>query len=137
MTWNKRSLIWAAAAVLAIIGLIPVTAALAQEEEMQLSNGNAEEAQRSPVAFSHDLHMGLYECLACHHDYQDGENMLDENTLEEDNPAIRCTNCHNDQADLNLQKAFHRQCMGCHIEIRKSGQLSGPEMCGACHRAEG
>jgi hypothetical protein len=64
-------------------------------------------------------------------------NVLDENTLEEDNPAIRCANCHNDQADLNLQKAFHRQCMGCHIEIRKSGQLSGPEMCGACHRAEG
>lgn len=136
MTWKKRSLIWAAAAVLAIVGLIPVTVALAQEDEMQLTIGNAEETQRSPVDFSHDLHMGLYECLKCHHDYQNGVNVLDENNLEEGNPAIRCANCHNDQADLDLQKAFHRQCIECHIEVRKSGQPSGPEMCGNCHGAE-
>jgi c(7)-type cytochrome triheme protein len=113
-----------------------MTVALAQDEEIQLNIGNAGEAQRPPVTFSHDVHMGLYECLACHHNYQNGVNMLDENTLEEGNPAIRCANCHNNQSDLDLQKAFHRQCMGCHIEVRKSSQPSGPELCGACHRAE-
>jgi len=136
MTWNKRSLLWTAAAILVFIGLIPMTAARAQEEEMELSIGNTEDAQRSPVIFSHDLHMGIYECLACHHDYQNGVNVLDENNLEEGNPAILCANCHNNQADPDLQEAFHRQCIGCHIEVRKSGQPSGPEMCGNCHGTE-
>ena len=39
----------------------------------------------------------------------------------------------NDQADLDRQKAYHRQCMGCHIDTRKAGDASGPELCGACH----
>jgi hypothetical protein len=138
MTWNKRFLIWttAAAAIIAIAGLIPVTVALAQEEEIELRMDNPEEAQRSAVIFPHEVHMGLYDCLACHHDYQNGVNVLDENNLEEGNPAIRCANCHNDRQNPDLQEAFHRQCIGCHIEVRKSGQPSGPEMCGGCHRAE-
>ena len=136
MTWNTRSLIGVAAALIAIIGLIPVTAALAQEEEIELRMGNPEEAQRPPVIFPHEEHMDLYECLTCHHDYQDGVNVLDENTLEEGNPDIQCAHCHNNQTAPDLQEAFHRQCIGCHIAVRKSGQPSGPEMCGDCHRAE-
>jgi c(7)-type cytochrome triheme protein len=135
MTWNKRSLIWAAAAIIAIIGLIPVTAALAQEEEIELSMAPPQEAQRPPVIFPHEVHMGLYDCLECHHDYQNGENVLDEDSLEEGNPAIQCANCHNGKTSPDLQEAFHRQCIGCHIDVRKSGQPSGPEMCGDCHRA--
>jgi DNA-directed RNA polymerase subunit RPC12/RpoP len=80
--------------------------------------------------------MGLYECLACHHDYKDGINVLNEDDLEEGNPAIRCAACHNGQGELDRQKAFHRQCMGCHIETRKAGQATGPEMCGTCHLPE-
>ena len=136
MMWNKRIVIGAAAAFLAVIGLSLATISLAQEEEIRLNDSGAADTQRPAVIFSHDLHMGLYECLACHHDYQDGVNVLDEDRLEEGNPDIRCANCHNDQADLDPQKAYHRQCMGCHIDERKAGQSSGPEMCGACHTVE-
>lgn len=125
-----------AAVILSFIGLNLATLSLAQEDDMVLNTGETVPNQRTPVAFSHDLHMGLYECLACHHDYQDGVNVLNEDDLEEDNPAIRCATCHNGQADLDRQKAYHRQCMGCHIDSRKAGQASGPEMCGTCHRPE-
>ena len=92
--------------------------------------------QRSAVAFSHDLHMGLYECLDCHHKYEDGVNVLDEDDLVEDSPEVNCAACHDESASIDRQRAFHRQCMGCHIQVRKAGEASGPEMCGACHLPE-
>jgi c(7)-type cytochrome triheme protein len=122
--------------MLATVGVSLSTFSFAQDEEILLNSGEAVQAQRTAVTFSHDLHMGLYECLECHHDYKDAVNVLNEDDLEEGNPAIRCSNCHNGQADLDQQKAYHRQCMGCHIDARKAGQTSGPEMCGACHRPE-
>jgi hypothetical protein len=120
---------------LALTGL-GLSLALAQEEVINLS-GDADTArQRAPVAFSHELHMGLYECLDCHHKYENGENVLDEDELIEDSPEISCAGCHDDGASIDRQRAFHRQCMGCHIEVRKAGETSGPEMCGACHLPE-
>jgi len=136
MISKKRPMVLAAAICLAIIGLSLSTLSFAQDEEMRLNTGEDIAVQRTAVPFSHDLHMGLYECLDCHHDYKDGANVLDEDTLEEGNPDIRCATCHNDQADLDRQKAYHRQCMGCHIDTRKAGEASGPEMCGACHLPE-
>ena len=133
MIWKKQPVVLAVAGILAVIGLGLATFSFAQEEEIVLNTGEDLETQRTAVAFSHDLHMGIYDCLDCHHDFKDGVNVLDEDTLEEGNPDIRCSACHNDQADLDRQKAFHRQCMGCHIDTRKAGEASGPEMCGACH----
>ena len=136
MIWKKQPVVLAVAGILAVIGLGLATFSFAQEEEIVLNTGEDLETQRTAVAFSHDLHMGIYDCLDCHHDFKDGVNVLDEDTLEEGNPDIRCSACHNDQADLDRQKAFHRQCMGCHIDTRKTGEESGPEMCGACHLSE-
>ena len=133
MIQKKKSLLLAAILVLAFAGLSLSTFSFAQDEDILLNAGTDVSAQRSPVPFSHDLHMGIYECLDCHHDMQDGENVLDEDILEEGNPDILCGACHNDQASLDRQKAYHRQCMGCHIDTRKAGNASGPEMCGACH----
>jgi c(7)-type cytochrome triheme protein len=133
MIRKTKPLLLVAIIVLALAGLSLSTFSFAQDEEMLLNTGTDISTQRPPVAFSHDLHMGLYECLDCHHDMKDGTNVLDEDALEEGNPDIQCGNCHNDQASLDLQKAYHRQCMGCHIDNRKAGNASGPEMCGACH----
>lgn len=122
--------------VLAVTGLALAPCAVAQEAEIALGTDQDVPSQRPPVAFTHELHMELLECLACHHAYEDGFNVLDEDELVEGNPAIRCAACHNDQADLERQDAYHRQCIGCHIETRKADAASGPEMCGACHRPE-
>lgn len=105
----------------------------AQEGMITLNTDEIEDKQRPPVAFPHELHMGLYECLDCHHNFEGGENILDEDELYEGNEEIACSACHGPGDNPDLQQSFHYQCMGCHIQVRKSGQASGPELCGACH----
>ena len=117
---------------LMVVGL-GLSIAFAQEEIINLNADSELVRQRTPVAFSHELHMGLYECLDCHHKYENGENVLDEDDLVEDSPEVNCGACHDDKASIDRQRAYHRQCMGCHIQVRKAGEASGPEMCGACH----
>ena len=106
----------------------------AQEEEIAIDNPTAyARNQRTGVMFSHALHMELYDCLDCHHDYADGENVLDESALWEGNPDIRCETCHELQSALDLRHAYHRQCIGCHRRMRIDGSAVGPELCGECH----
>ena len=128
---SKKTLI-VLACFLALVGW-GLTFAYAQEEILNLNADPAAARQRTPVAFSHDLHMGLYECLDCHHKFENGVNVLDEDDLVEDSPEVNCAACHDESASIDRQRAFHRQCMGCHIQVRKAGEGSGPEMCGACH----
>jgi hypothetical protein len=78
--------------------------------------------------------MGELDCLDCHHDYdEDGENVLDEDLLEEGSEEILCSSCHDAGTEIDLKKAFHRQCMGCHRDLRKAGTATAPELCGECH----
>ena len=128
---SKKTLI-VLAGFLALVGW-GLTFAYAQEEILNLNADPAAARQRTPVAFSHDLHMGLYECLDCHHKFENGVNVLDEDDLVEEAPEVSCGACHDDAASIDRRRAYHRQCMGCHIEVRKAGEASGPEMCGACH----
>ena len=115
-----------------MVGLWAGAWAFAQEEAIVLDVGGPGD-QRPAVAFDHGLHMGLLECLDCHHRFEDEVNVLDEDDLVSENPEIRCQACHTPEADIDLQKAYHRQCMGCHIDTRKTGEPSGPELCGSCH----
>lgn len=107
---------------------------LGQPEEILLDNADTfDKKQRTAVTFQHESHMEGFECLDCHHQYEDGENVLDEGELEEDAENVTCASCHNGDSEIGLQKAFHRQCMGCHMKLRKAGQSTGPELCGECH----
>lgn len=95
-----------------------------------------ESRQRPPVNFLenyHDLHMESQDCLSCHHNYEDGENVLDESELEEGNPDILCAACHGEDSEINLQRAFHRQCIGCHDKLSDENMATGPSLCGECH----
>ena len=119
----------------------------AQDDELIIDNPGAyRKKQRVGVNFPHDLHVGNFECLACHHDYKEGQNLLDEKMLEEGNPNLHCSACHNENTDINLKQAYHRQCIGCHREFRIHccckvcdkiiwlvGSAPGPELCGECH----
>ncbi|MCF8068023.1 MAG: cytochrome c family protein [Desulfobacterales bacterium] len=109
---------------------------LAQPETITLNevSDDTGSRERSPVTFEHESHMDSFECLDCHHDYDEsGENILDEGDLEEGNPDILCSACHNDDTKVDRQTAFHRQCMGCHIDERDGGNKAAPDMCGQCH----
>lgn len=121
--------------------------ACAQEEVLVIDNPDAyHEKHRAAVTFPHDLHVRDLDCLACHHDYEDGKNVLDEKKIEEENPDLLCAACHDKDADINLKQAYHRQCMSCHRQFRihrfcvvcdkivsLAGSAPGPELCGECH----
>lgn len=129
-----KKIVWLPTILIPILFLTGLPSALGQEEELLLDNTDAyQEKQRPAVTFPHDFHMGDFECLACHHDYEDGENILDEYDLEEGNPDILCSACHDAGSDTDLKKAYHRQCMGCHRQSRMAGTATAPELCGECH----
>jgi len=86
-----------------------------------------------PVIFYHESHMEEVECLACHHDYEDGKNVLDEDELEESSPAVVCGSCHNLEQCDDIQKTFHGLCLGCHIQSQKESLVHGPRLCVECH----
>ncbi len=91
------------------------------------------EDTRGSVMFPHEVHMGEFDCLDCHHDMQEGENVLDEYDLEEDNPDILCGACHNPKEKIERMEAFHYQCVGCHNNYKMTSDPTGPTMCGECH----
>jgi hypothetical protein len=89
---------------------------------------------RPAVMLPHNRHVeaGL-SCKDCHHIYENGKNILDEGKLEEGNKDIRCLTCHSPKSQLDLEKAFHKQCIGCHGKYQKQKKKTGPQYCGGCH----
>jgi len=88
---------------------------------------------RVPACFPHDRHMEAVEsCNACHHRYENGENVMDEAELD-GGDAMRCNTCHTDTASLDSRQAFHRMCIQCHRNLDKQGMETGPRTCGTCH----
>jgi hypothetical protein len=109
--------------------------AFGQEEEILIDNQDAYiQKHRPAVLFPHELHMGELDCFDCHHDYdEDGDNVLDEDLLDGGGEELLCSSCHDAGTDTDLKKAFHRQCMGCHRDLRITGDGAAPELCGECH----
>ena len=105
----------------------------AQDAEIYIENKEFYRSKSRPaVYFSHEIHMEAYECLYCHHDYQDGKNILSEDDLDEEESAA-CAQCHEDNASIELKTAYHRQCMGCHRQINNQEAAVLPITCGDCH----
>lgn len=107
----------------------------AQSEKMVLDSSKGQSGKkRPPVNFPHQLHVekGL-DCKDCHHLYENGKNVLDESKLVEGNQDLRCSTCHHAKSRLNLEKAYHRQCLGCHKKPIKDKTKVPPRYCGGCH----
>ncbi len=73
------------------------------------------------VTFDHEMHLGTTDdCIDCHHAPQSYKGVAG------------CGSCHKETDEgktLNLEKALHKQCIGCH---KKDDQ--GPTGCDACHK---
>lgn len=86
---------------------------------------------RKPVAFVHDAHnekAGIGDCAVCHHVYDKDGKKLEAETSEE----LECSDCHlsgEKKGRMDLTRAYHLRCKGCHEEKK-----AGPVMCGECHR---
>lgn len=123
-----------AAFFLIVLFLFSSSLLFAQPEEIIIHHSKSFKNKRQgPVNFPHELHMERFECLDCHHRFENGRNVLDESELEEGNPAAQCAGCHNLKSPCDLQKAYHRQCLNCHVNNRNPGEKSGPRMCIGCH----
>ncbi|MDO9123548.1 MAG: cytochrome c3 family protein [Deltaproteobacteria bacterium] len=129
----KRLSFWAF--LIAFPFILSANSLMAQSDMMILDTSRGLSGKkRPPVPFPHNLHVekGL-SCKDCHHLYKKGENVLDESNLTEGNKEIRCSSCHGSKSRLNLEQAYHEQCMGCHKKPLKEQKKAPPRYCGGCH----
>ncbi len=123
--------------MIAVVAFLALTGSLlrAQTDQMVIDNSKVSGGKTRPaVTFPHNKHIEVsLSCKDCHHIYENGKNILDESKLEEGNQGIRCSACHDPKFRLNLEQAFHNQCMGCHTKYQKEKKKTGPRFCGECH----
>ena len=121
--------------IVILVGLLAVlgaaSAALSQDAIKELKDPALAPHRRAPAAFVHDAHnekAKIEDCAVCHHGGQNG--VMDKSASSEGTP---CSECHPatgaSKGVTPLNRAWHRQCMGCH---QKTGQ--GPLACGQCHK---
>ena len=120
---------------IAVILVFPVSDLPAQPDHILLNHPEVfKKRERPPVGFPHDRHMGGdLSCMDCHHKVENGKNVLDESTLQAGNKGIRCSACHDTKQGIDLQRAFHHQCLSCHKRREGEKKTTGPRFCGGCH----
>jgi hypothetical protein len=99
------------------------------------------------VAFTHKKHSAEYKvaCTECHHKYEPGKKV---NVWKEGDKVDKCEACHNEptvagemklpdeKKKLNLKIAFHKNCQGCHQDLKKKDPAKYakiPVTCVQCH----
>jgi len=111
----------------------PIESDLEIHDMIKIENEYAER-KKAPVTLTHKKHAEEYgiACADCHHVYKDGENIF-----EEGDSVQKCSECHNAQKSegkvKKLMLAYHKNCMGCHKELKKQAKETGPTTCSGCH----
>ncbi len=118
--------------ILILAGLfLSISFAFSQEDEFVINHEEIGQHQRPLVRLNHERHSEIIDCKRCHHDYDENGN-----NMEEDGRS--CSGCHgkveSKENPVSLMKAFHIQCKCCHEKRISRGKISGPVMCGACHK---
>jgi cytochrome c553 len=114
---------------LAVAVLLAVPA-MSQQDMTTVPAEGFKTKTRPPAAFAHDAHndkAGLTDCSTCHHGEKDGKK-----DPSADSAGTPCADCHTAAGKPGrtpLMRAYHRQCMGCHLNLNK-----GPVTCGDCHQ---
>jgi hypothetical protein len=106
-------------------------------DDMILKPPPGTEAKQPPVTFSHQAHKDL-ECQACHHTW-DGKGEIQScaaqgchDIFEAETPAERRDPKFNYNAWHDRKSTI--SCVGCHSEMRKAGEPTGPVGCKDCHQ---
>ncbi len=136
----KRGILGLGMCVLTVcLLLIGATFTVAQgpelPDEVAIESEGYAADKKGPVPLSHKKHAEEYQaaCTDCHHVYSDGENVW-----KQGDPVKKCIECHNpvkEEAEgLDLKKAFHDNCKGCHKEAVANGNTNAPDRkCTGCH----
>jgi len=87
-----------------------------------------------PTPFTHKKHNVDYKivCTECHHVYEGKKNLF-----KEGDPVQKCTECHEVKKSEGKKKkltlAYHKNCQGCHKDLKKAKKKTGPIKCNDCH----
>jgi len=125
----KRTTLTPLALLVLVAAVLLAVPAMSQQDMTTVSTEGFKKTTRLPAAFAHDTHndkAGLTDCSTCHHGEKDGKR-----DASADTSGIPCSDCHTAEGKPGktpLMRAFHRQCMSCHMEKKK-----GPVTCGDCH----
>jgi len=116
--------------ILAIAAVLVCTQfAFSQEDMKTLSPDAFGKLTRPAATFIHDQHnekAGIEDCGACHHGGEGG--VKDPGQTTEGTPCADCHAVKAPKGTTSLNKAYHKQCIGCHQDNGK-----GPLACGQCH----
>lgn len=126
------------AAALLFLLLPPVPTAPAQDDMTHLAPDALAPHSRPAARFVHDTHnekARIDECGTCHHGTTEDGRRDPAAPTSEGTPCADCHAVHGGGGGVGktgkgtpLERAYHRQCMGCHRE-----QGKGPTACGGCH----
>jgi len=121
------------AAALLLLLLPPVATAPAQEDMTTLAPEALAPHSRPAASFVHDTHnekAKIEDCGVCHHGTTEDGHRDPAAPSSEGTPCADCHAADNGSRGKGtpLERAYHRQCMGCHKQ-----QAKGPTACGGCH----
>ncbi len=127
---KKQKHSFAVFAALMGVLVLGVSTAVPQEDMKTVAPEALKPLTRPAASFVHDKHnekAKLEDCAVCHHG-EDADGRLDK---EDMSAGIPCVDCHAVDAkeDTPLQRAYHQQCIRCHVENKL-----GPTYCGGCHK---
>jgi hypothetical protein len=102
-----------------------------------IDNGDYKKDRKGPVRLTHRKHALDYKvpCWDCHHDFKEGGA---QNIWSPWGEIKMCMDCHDPLKKqgkaVNLQKAYHLNCKGCHLTLEKQDKKAGPsKKCAGCH----
>jgi hypothetical protein len=127
MTTRRYAFAAAAALLVVFLALLP---ALSQDQDSVFQPDLFPNPQRPVSQFDHEAHMDYEsseDCFVCHHIYDDDGILLE----GESSDGMPCADCHKldrKYGEIDLLRAYHGRCKGCHEE-----QKAGPIACGECH----
>ena len=130
-----------------LVNLYGAGAAQQVADTIQIKAALSPTPTKGPVNFTHKKHSAEYKvaCAECHHVIKDGKNVW-----KEGDKVDKCAACHNeptvtgemklppDKQKLNLKIAYHKNCQGCHQDLKKKDPAKYakiPVTCAQCHPA--
>lgn len=142
---RKPMIMSLAAAALVLAFVLPnlyATQVQAPGDDYMIPKPAGIEVKRKSLPFPHSEHVEI-SCGDCHHTVVDG-NVVPWDGIS---PLQGCTDagCHDvfvaetpeEKRDIRFfERAYHKQCLGCHRDLKKAEKSTGPVACVGCHPKE-
>lgn len=120
---------------IALFASIGVLKATEVPDEFSIKSDAFATHKKGGVKFTHTKHAVNYKvaCTECHHVFKEGKNVF-----KQGDPVQKCAACHDPVESKGkvkkLMLAYHKNCQGCHKELKKAGKTTGPTTkCNDCH----